>query len=227
MSSTFPNLLVVEESPTLAEAYAQLLAAEPVAVRCAGSLAEARAAVAAERPAAILLDLNLPDGNGISLLRELQGADADIVVIVMTAHGSINTAVEAMQAGADDFILKPFAKERLITTLRNSLERRRLSRVIEALALVPGELPMLLPEPQRAKGGGALASAAAAPERHRNGAAAAARRDAIRPLELVEREAIERAIATCDGNMTEAAQYLGISVKTIYRKRRSWLGERA
>ena len=67
---------------------------------------------------------------GLDILRTLQSEDLPTAAVVITAHGSINTAVEAMQAGAADFIVKPFAAERLIVTVRNALERQRLRTLV-------------------------------------------------------------------------------------------------
>jgi DNA-binding NtrC family response regulator len=134
MSHPRPLVLIVEDSITLAEMYAHQLAAERVRVRRASSLVEAREMVAAEMPAAIVLDLHFPDGNGIDFLNELRAEGCDATIVVMTAHGSINVAVEAMQAGADDFLVKPFAPERLLTTLRIGIEKRRLERLVKTIS---------------------------------------------------------------------------------------------
>jgi DNA-binding NtrC family response regulator len=138
MSHARPLVLVVEDSITLAEMYAHQLAAERLRVRCASSLAEAREAAAAEMPCAVVLDLHFPDGNGIAFLNELRAKGSDATIVVMTAHGSINVAVEAMQAGADDFLVKPFQPERLLTTLRNGLEKRRLERLVKTISPTAG-----------------------------------------------------------------------------------------
>jgi two-component system, repressor protein LuxO len=69
----------------------------------------------------VLLDLQLPDGDGLSLLAELRGAAAETRVVVITANGSINRAVEAMRAGTFDFLVKPFDEARLMTAVRNAI----------------------------------------------------------------------------------------------------------
>jgi two-component system, repressor protein LuxO len=127
-------VLIVEDSAVLAEMYVLQLQSEGLSPSHVADLKTARGFLRANRPLAILLDLRLPDGDGITLLRELRAAGSDIAVIVMTAHGSINTAIDAMKAGADDFIIKPFAPERMITTLRNCIERRRLVRIVEIMS---------------------------------------------------------------------------------------------
>jgi DNA-binding NtrC family response regulator len=106
-------------------------------VICSASLAEARGVLARRDGAAvtaILLDLRLPDGDGLELLREIRAGSEDVAVVVMTAHGSINVAVEAMRAGADDFLMKPFQAERLVTTMRLAIDRRRLVRLVRPVS---------------------------------------------------------------------------------------------
>lgn len=91
----------------------------------------ALAAIEKNPPDAILLDLMLPDMDGIDILRRVANRQLPCVTVVVTAHGSINVAVEAMRLGAYDFIVKPFNAARLQVTLRNALEHDRLSRILE------------------------------------------------------------------------------------------------
>jgi len=91
----------------------------------------ALAAIETSPPDAILLDLMLPDMDGIDILRRVANRLLPCVTVVVTAHGSINVAVEAMRLGAYDFIVKPFNAARLQVTLRNALEHDRLSRILE------------------------------------------------------------------------------------------------
>jgi DNA-binding NtrC family response regulator len=77
-------------------------------------------------PAAILLDLEMPRMGGLELLGELRRSGLDVPTIVITAHGSIETAVEAMKCGAYDFLLKPFDADHLEIVVRKTLERRQL-----------------------------------------------------------------------------------------------------
>jgi DNA-binding NtrC family response regulator len=77
-------------------------------------------------PAVMLLDLEMPRMGGLELLRELRRAGIDVPTIVITAHGSIETAVEAMKEGAYDFLLKPFDHHHLEIVVRKTLERRQL-----------------------------------------------------------------------------------------------------
>jgi two-component system repressor protein LuxO len=128
-----PLVLVVEDTEPLAKLYIAYMMKEPVRARHAATLEAAREALLTLRPAAVLLDLELPDGNGLELIETARAAGHDPAFIVITAHGSVNAAVEAMRAGAHDFLVKPFNADRLLTTLKNALERRRLQSIVETL----------------------------------------------------------------------------------------------
>jgi DNA-binding NtrC family response regulator len=87
---------------------------------------EAVAALRASQPALVLSDLRLPKGDGMGVLRAVKDVDAELPVIVMTAHGSIQDAVEAMKHGALDFLAKPVDPDHLLLLVSRSLEQRRL-----------------------------------------------------------------------------------------------------
>jgi len=80
-----------------------------------------------ERPSdLVLLDMKLPDGSGLDVLSKIRELDASVPVIMMTAYGEVETAVEAMKNGAWDFVLKPYSLEKLRVTIANALEREKL-----------------------------------------------------------------------------------------------------
>jgi DNA-binding NtrC family response regulator len=87
---------------------------------------EALAAIERDLPAVMLLDLQMPQMDGMEVLRALNRDGVDVPTIVITAHGTIDTAVEAMKEGAVDFILKPFDPQYLEIAVRRALERRQL-----------------------------------------------------------------------------------------------------
>jgi DNA-binding NtrC family response regulator len=121
-----PRLLLVEDTASILHLYHEFLVKLDIELIDARTGAEALAALRETIPDAVLLDLELPDTNGIEILRAIRARNLPCAVIVVTAHGSVKTAVEAMREGAYDFIVKPFAPDRLIVTVRNALERRRL-----------------------------------------------------------------------------------------------------
>ncbi|MTH99854.1 sigma-54 dependent transcriptional regulator [Roseibium sp. RKSG952] len=77
----------------------------------------------------VLLDLQLPDMNGLKVMETIREEQLPVSVVVVTSSGSIKTAVEAMQGGAYDFLVKPVAEERLVTTVKNAVERETLAEV--------------------------------------------------------------------------------------------------
>lgn len=86
-----------------------------------------------DRPEVVVLDLNLPDLDGRQVLAEAARRQDSCSVVVVTGDGSMQTAVEAMRAGAFDYVVKPVAAARLNTTIRNALERTRLRRKVDVL----------------------------------------------------------------------------------------------
>ena len=90
-----PEVLVVDDEPSIAEALRLILERDGYVVETAGNIAEASTRTDGRDFAVALVDLVLPDGDGLSLLKILKGRDPDIEVIIMTGHGSISKAVEA------------------------------------------------------------------------------------------------------------------------------------
>jgi two-component system repressor protein LuxO len=127
------SVLLVEDTASIAQVYLEYLRQDGWDGMVVESLAAARATLADKLFAAILLDVQLPDGSGLDLLAELKSAATHMAVVVITAHGSLSAAVDAMKAGADDYLVKPFAANRLLTTLRNAVERRRLTKIVSTL----------------------------------------------------------------------------------------------
>ena len=126
-----PTLLVVEDSPAMAHMYREYLVNEPYEVSIASTWSEAQALLGKLTPDLMLLDVQLPDGDGLQLLRDLKARDANTQTVVMTAHGSINIAVDAMRDGAHDFLVKPFNQDRLLRTLHNALEAKALRSQVD------------------------------------------------------------------------------------------------
>lgn len=115
------RLLLVEDTASLSMVYKSVLARAGHEVACAFSLADARAHLETNRPHVVLLDLQLPDGDGLELLQSVRRDAPDTRVIVITANGSINRAVQAMRAGAFDFLVKPFDDARLLSAVLNAI----------------------------------------------------------------------------------------------------------
>lgn len=131
MSESRPLVLLIEDTPSLAALYVEYLRREPVRVVVASTGQEGIETIRRQAPSAVLLDLNLPDMPGMDILKEVTANGYGCPVIVITAHGSINTAVEAMRSGAHDFLMKPFDPDRLKVTLRNALSHQKLLSMVE------------------------------------------------------------------------------------------------
>ena len=121
-----PRLLVVEDEPTIADGLRLVLESEGYDVEVAGTTVAALVRVEEQPFAVALVDLVLPDGDGLHLLRLLKGKAPDLAVIIMTAHSSIAKAVEATKQGAFHFVAKPFEPEEITALVAAALEHRRL-----------------------------------------------------------------------------------------------------
>lgn len=126
-----PRVLLIEDTVPLAKLYIEFLRGEPLEVVHVTRGGDALANAEERAPDAVVLDLKLPDMEGLDVLRRLRERDPGVSIVIITAHGSIDIAVEAMRLGAFDFIVKPFNADRLNLTLRNALERRTLTRMVE------------------------------------------------------------------------------------------------
>ena len=113
--------------------YMEFLRSEPFKVTHTATGEEAKASIHSSPPDVILLDLKLPDIPGQEILEWVNDQGFPCAVIVMTAHGSVDVAVEVMQMGASDFLQKPFDGTRLVTTVKNVLEKNQLRHLIEDL----------------------------------------------------------------------------------------------
>jgi DNA-binding NtrC family response regulator len=126
------RILIVDDDPDLRKALGDRVRHWGHAVDDAGDLATARAALARRAYDLVLLDLQLPDGSGIELLDAARKGDPPVPVVMLTAHGSIESAVEAVRAGAVDFLSKPADFELLKLVVERVLEHARLTRANRA-----------------------------------------------------------------------------------------------
>ncbi len=127
------RILVVEDSPSMAEMYKEYLHGDSYDVELVSTGKEALEKLQQSLPAAIVLDVNLPDMSGMEILKTIHDQQLPIVALVITGHGSVDLAVESMNLGAYDFIEKPFSAKRLKLTLSNALEHQELSETLDTL----------------------------------------------------------------------------------------------
>jgi DNA-binding NtrC family response regulator len=120
-------ILVVDDEVNIRNALAKMLEKQGHSVMTAGNGDEALARMTAGSYGLVLLDLRMPGLDGMGLLRRIKEISPDTEVIVMTAYGSVETAVEAMKAGAYDYLSKPIDKERFPIMIDQCLEKQRLA----------------------------------------------------------------------------------------------------
>ena len=120
------NILVVDDQESIRHFVSRALEDEGYTVQVTGSVREAREVIDRDLPDVAILDLKLPDGNGLELLREIKRVQPEITVILMTAFGEMETAVEAMSAGAFWFVKKPFQNEELLALVARGLESQKV-----------------------------------------------------------------------------------------------------
>jgi DNA-binding NtrC family response regulator len=162
------RILVVDDEADIRDLVQEILSEEGYAVEGAANAAEARAACARQAPDLVLLDIWMPDTDGISLLREWQQSQSlSAPIVMMSGHGTVETAVEATRLGAVDYVEKPLSLAKLLRTVTSALEeggrqrkaarsplppllapvgRSRLMRDLreQAKQLAPHEAPVLI-----------------------------------------------------------------------------------
>jgi len=162
--------LLVEDDERFRERLARALGDRGCDVRAVASVREALAAATQESPELAVVDLKLPDGSGLDVIRGLKGIDPTTTIVVLTGYGSIATALESVKLGAATYLTKPVDAD-------------------QVLAAFEGKMPSADQPPV-----------------------------AVPSLARVEWEHIQRVLADCDGNVSQAARLLGIHRRSLQRK---------
>ena len=136
------QVLIVEDEAGVRESLERVLADEGYGATGAASLPAARALLAAQSFDAVLLDLRLGEGDGLSLLAQLQTTSAAVPVIITTAFSDSEHIIDAIKGGAFDYVTKPFDLPRLLQVLKRAIESGPPSSAPETPAST-GELPRL------------------------------------------------------------------------------------
>ena len=131
MTSSRPLIFLVEDSPTLALLYKDYLRSEPYDVVHFPLGLPVLDQLEKQLPQVVLLDLELPDISGMEILRFINERHIPCTVVVVTAHGSVDIAVDAMRQGAFDFLTKPFDGKRLCATACNAVKHQQLTYLVE------------------------------------------------------------------------------------------------
>jgi nitrogen regulation protein NR(I) len=124
-----PTLLIIDDERNVLYSLEKGLAREDLRIVTANTARRGLELLAADRPDAVLMDVQMPDLSGLDALRQIRAIDPRLPVIIMTAHGTADTAIEAMKRGAYDYVLKPWKLADLKQVVANALQAGRLSRV--------------------------------------------------------------------------------------------------
>src|SRR5688500_18541808 len=125
------EILIVDDDQAIRWTLKEALQSWGFAPTEAASVAEASKHIKADLPAVVLLDIDLPDGSGLDVLREIKREHADAIVIMITGNIQVDNTISALRGGAYDFIGKPLNLEELRVTIRNAIEARHLRREVE------------------------------------------------------------------------------------------------
>ena len=136
------RVLVVDDEPSLAELLASVLRYEGWEIMTAGDGASAVQAARDFRPDAVVLDIMLPDFDGLEVLRRIRQEAPHLCVLFLTAKDAVDDRVAGITAGGDDYVTKPFSLEEVLARLRGLLRRAGLARSRGGVQLVVGDLTM-------------------------------------------------------------------------------------
>jgi two-component system, OmpR family, response regulator len=134
------RVLVVDDEPTLTELLSMALRYEGWEVRAAGAGAEAVRIAREFRPDAVVLDIMLPDFDGLEVLRRLRADDDDVPVLFLTAKDAVEERIAGLTAGGDDYVTKPFSLEEVVARLRGLIRRTHRTTGRREAELVVGDL---------------------------------------------------------------------------------------
>ena len=139
-------VFLIEDDAVVRKGCAQALSIANIPVRAFADAESAFAALAGCLPGAVVTDVRLPGRDGLAVLREMRQRDRELPVVLVTGHGDVAMAVEAMRLGAHDFVEKPFSSERLVSVVRSALEKRSLlleNRRLRERLEAQGEMPVI------------------------------------------------------------------------------------
>jgi len=130
------KVLVIEDDPSVSAVVRDLLVAEEYNVQLAGDLASGLAQALQFRPQLIILDLNLPDGDGLKLCASLKESTStrDIEIFMLTSRGTAEDIVRGLEAGAEDYLAKPFHQREFLARVRKILRRSQAAPASEAIS---------------------------------------------------------------------------------------------
>lgn len=136
------RLLVVDDEPNIAELLRMALRYEGWAVEVAHDGSQAVSTARAQRPDAVVLDMMLPDFDGLEVLKRLRADRLDVPVLFLTARDSVEDRVAGLTAGGDDYVTKPFSLEEVVARLRGLMRRSSGTRAARSSVLQVGDLTL-------------------------------------------------------------------------------------
>ena len=207
------NILVVDDEHGIRDLLWEILNDEGHQVELAENAAQARAARLREQPDLVLLDIWMPDTDGVTLLKEWSGTGLlSMPVIMMSGHATIDTAVEATKIGALAFLEKPITMQKLLKAVEQGLARGTVRRPVPVEPMPREFVPSAAPSPHP------VAPAATAPQ----GPQASQTFSLDKPLrearDEFEKAYFEYHLACENGSMTRVAEKTGLERTHLYRK---------
>ena len=136
------RVLVVDDETNIAELISMALRYEGFEVRAAHTGTKAVSAAKEFRPDAVVLDIMLPDFDGLEVLRRMRATEPDVPVVFLTARDAVEDRVAGLTAGGDDYVTKPFSLEELVARLRGLLRRSGARQAVASSLLVVGDLEL-------------------------------------------------------------------------------------
>ena len=138
------RVLIVDDEENIGRSLRMILEREGYSVNVCRSVAEFKKHPDAQRADAYLLDMKLPDGSGIDLLKAVRQNGAPSPAVMISGHGTIADAVEATRAGAFDFLEKPLSRDRVLLAVKNAMEQSTLRQENERLRELVGGSPRMI-----------------------------------------------------------------------------------
>ena len=129
------RVLLVDDDPGVSEVIGLLLEREGYAVESAATLKEALTRVDTRPPDVVVTDLKLPDGTGLDVIAVLRGRHPGLPIVMITSYSSMESAIAALRAGANDYVIKPFDNDEFLRAIARALNDRRMVRGARPLAI--------------------------------------------------------------------------------------------